>query len=183
MLRTDNESRVLKEIIKEPRCPNMTIARRLDLSSAGVGKIRDKLGKRGLIQGYRADINLEALGLNSFAILHIRVTPAGWKYNGGRGVEEYIVSNPNIVSVYRVPGGEVTHILFCVFRNLTEIDSFLHVIQAQLSDYLEVVESYLFSHDSILKDTYNDLLLKIVDEVDEERMPEPLLFGHIVGED
>ena len=63
------------------------------------------------------------------------------------------------------------------------MDAFLHVIQAQLSDYIEVVESFVFSGVSIIKDSYKDLILKMIDEGDEKRMPEPILFGSIMGED
>ena len=88
-----------------------------------------------------------------------------------------------MVGVYRVPGRFVTHVLLCAFRNIKEMDTFMHVIQAQLSDYIEVVESFAFSGDSIIKNSFTDLMLKIIDEGDEKRMPEPVLFGVIMGEE
>ncbi len=41
-----NMMKVLKAIIDEPKVSNMDIARKLDITSAAVGKIRDKLEKR-----------------------------------------------------------------------------------------------------------------------------------------
>ena len=183
MVLKENELFVLKAIIENPRISNMAIARQMGLSSAGVGKIRDKLEKKGIIKGYGVEVNLEALGLNTFGILHVRITPDGWKYRGRLGIQDLITSNPNIVNVYRVPGRQITHIIFCAFRNLIEFDTFLHVIQAQLSDYIEVVESFVFSGESIIKDSFTSLLVKVLDEGEDMRMPEPLLFGKIIGEE
>jgi len=175
---------VLMEIIENPKISNMAIAKKLGLSSAGIGKIRDKLERKGIIKGYDVKLDHSSIELNTLAILHIRVTTKGWKYSGGIGVQDFIASNPNVVSIYRVPGRQLTHIMLCAFRNIKEVDMFLHAIQSQLSDYVEVVESYVFSSDSIIKDSFRDLMIKIIKEgKDNKRMPEPILFGQIMGED
>lgn len=179
----NNEMLVLKAIVENPRISNKAIAKQLGLSSAGIGKIRNKLEKKGIIKSYNVSVDTNAAGLEAFGIVHIRVTAMGWKYKGSTGVQSFIVSNPNVVGVYRVPGRFVTHILLCAFRSIKEMDTFLHVIQAQLSDYIEVVESFAFSGDSIIKNSFTDLMLKIIDEGDEKRMPEPVLFGMIVGDE
>ena len=178
-----NDMLVLKEIIENPKVSNMAIAKKLGLSSAGIGKIRDKLEKKGIIKGYNVKLDHNTIDLNTLAILHIKVTTKGWKYGGGMGVQDYIASNPNVVSIYRVPGRHLTHILLCAFRNIQEVDMFLHAIQSQLSDYVEVVESFVFSSDSIIKDSFKDLMIKVINEGDDnKRMPEPILFGDIMGE-
>ena len=175
---------VLMEIIKNPKISNIAIAKKLGLSSAGIGKIREKLEKKGIIKGYDVKLDHTAINLNTLAILHIKITTDGWKYSGGMGIQDIIASNPNVVSIYRVPGRRLTHILLCAFRNIKEVDMFLHAIQSQLSDYIEVVESFVFSSDSIIKDSFRDLMIKIINEgEDNKRMPEPILFGRIIGEE
>jgi DNA-binding Lrp family transcriptional regulator len=179
-----NEMLVLKAIIENPKISNMAIAKELGLSSAGIGKIRDKLEKKGIIKEYNVKLNNSAIELNTLAILHVRVTTKGWKYGKGMGIQDYIASNSNVVTIYRVPGRRLTHILICAFRNVKEVDMFLNAIQSQLSDYIEVVESFVFSSDSIIKDSFKDLVVKIINEGDEgKRMPEPVLFGNIIGEE
>lgn len=179
-----NEMLVLKLIIENPKISNMAISKKLGLSSAGIGKIRNKLEKKGIIRGYDVKLDHGAIELNTLAILHIRITTKGWKYSGGMGIQDYVALNPNVVSLYRVPGRQLTHILLCAFRNIKEVDMFLHAIQSQLSDYVEVVESFVFSSDSIIKDSFRDLMIKIINEGDDgKRMPEPILFGKIMGED
>jgi DNA-binding Lrp family transcriptional regulator len=178
-----NLMNVLKAIIDDPRISNVNIARKLGITSAAVGKIRTKLEKKGIIKGYDVNVQYDTLGVSTFVVLHIRITTIGWKYKGNMGVQDIIASNPNTISVYRVPGREITHILICGFRNNKELDRFLNVIQSQLSDYIEIVESYVFSHDNIIKNSYTDLLLKVIDEGKDMRMPEPILFGRIMGEE
>jgi len=179
----DNMRKVLSALIEDPTITNITIANRLGLSSTGIGKIRDRLETNGIIKGYNAQIQYEMLGLNAFGILHVKVTSKGWNYKGHKGIQEIITSNPNIVGAYRVPGRDITHILLCVFRNLIELDRFIHVTQSQLSDYIKIVDRYIFSSEGIIKESYTDLFLKIVNELDEERMAEPILFGKIMGEE
>lgn len=177
----NNDMAVLKSIVKDPRASNLSIAKSLDLSAAGVGKIREKL-EEGTIKGYETKVDLRTMDLNNFVLLHVRVTPEGWTFKGGRGVQDLVASNPNIVQVFKVPGRNVNLIMLCVFRSIEESDRFLHAIQSQLADYLEIVESFVFSNDSIIKDTYKGIMLKIIDEGDEKRMPEPVLFGKILGD-
>jgi DNA-binding Lrp family transcriptional regulator len=180
----NNEKFVLKALIDNPQISNMSIAKQMGLSSAGIGKIRDKLEKKGIIKEYDIQLDNNAIELKTFVIMHIRITPKGWKYGGGIGIQDYIKSNPNVISIFRVPGRRLTHILFCAFRNIQEVDMFLHAIQSQLSDYIDVVESFVFSNESIMKNSYKELLTKIIDEGDDNRrMPEPVLFGSIVGEE
>jgi len=179
----DNMMNVLKAIIHNPTNTNMSIANRLGLSCTGVGKIRDKLETGGIVKGYSATLDFNAMGLNTFGLIHLKVTKEGWQYNSHRGVEDHIVSNPNIIGVYRIPGRDITHIIFCSFRNFMEMDRFIHAIQAQLSDYIEITDTYVFSADSIIKDSRTGLMSKMIDEMGEHRMPEPVLFGTIMGED
>ncbi len=79
-----NMMKVLKAIIDEPKVSNMEISRNLGITSAAVGKIRDKLEKKGIIKGYDVDLHYDALGISTFVVLHIRVTTVGWKYKPGR---------------------------------------------------------------------------------------------------
>lgn len=178
-----NMMNVLKAVIEEPTSSNTAIAKKIGITSAAVGKIKNKLEKDGLIKGYDVNIHYDALGVSTFVFLHVRITTDGWKYNGNMGIQDLISSNPNTMAVYRVPGREITHILLCGFRNTKELDRFLNVIQSQLSDYMEIVESYVFSCDNIIKQSFKDLLLQIIKEGEEKRMPEPILFGRIMGED
>lgn len=179
----NRDSSVLYSIVADPKVTNSAIAADIGLSAAGVGKIRTRLETSGMIRGYAVDVDPHKLGLGTFTILHLRVTDRGWRYRNGLGIQHHIAANPNLIRVYRVSGRDVTHIALGVFRNLEELDRFLHVIRAQLSDYLEVLESFVFSSEGIIKDSMRDLALKVIEEGEDVRMPEPTLFGWVLGED
>ncbi|MCK4790304.1 MAG: Lrp/AsnC family transcriptional regulator [Desulfobacteraceae bacterium] len=180
---SENELTVLRAFVVDPMASNVAVAGEMGLSAAGVGKIRAKLEKMGVVRGYKADVDMGALGLNAFVILHVKITSEGWRFKGHKGVESLLLSNSNIMGVYRVSGRSVTHVLICAFRSVREVDVFLHAVQAQLSEYVEVVESFVFSGEGMLKNSCRDVLLKVIDEGEEKRMPEPVLFGLIVGDD
>ena len=59
----------------------------------------------------------------------------------------------------------------------------MHVLQSQYSDYLEIIKTYAFSNSSVIKESFTGLIGKLLDEDEQERMPEPILFGKMVGED
>ncbi len=182
MVRESNDSRVLRAIISDPKVSDRMIAKKLNLSAAGVGKIRKKLESRGTISGYETRISPSEMNLNAFAILHVQVTNEGWKYHGRIGIKDKLAQNPNVVGMYRVPGRDVNYVLICAFRDLNELDRFLAVEQSSHTDYLRIVESFVFSSEGIVKDSYKDLLLKLLDEGADTRYPEPIYFGEVAGE-
>lgn len=177
-----HERKIIDLLLKNSRMTDKKIAKDLGITSQAVGKLRRKLEKSGILKSYNISVDLERIGIEAFALIHARLTQAGWDYKGGIGVQEKIASNPNIVGVYRVPEGQITHIILCAFRNLKELDRYIHILQSQYSDYLEIISTYVFSNSSIVKESYSDLIGKLMSERGEERMPEPTPFGRVVGE-
>ena len=180
---TKHEKYVIKCLLKNGKVTDKDIATELGITSQAVGKIRKKLERNGVIEGYTVSIDYDEMDINAFAIILAKLTPEGWKYKGGIGVQEKIAANPNIVAIYRVQEGQITHIIHCAFRNLKELDKYMHVLQSQYSDYLEIIKTYAFSNSSIIKESFAGLIGKLLDEDEQERMPEPILFGKMVGDD
>ncbi len=182
VMASENSDSVLKLLIQDPRATDLQIAKDLGLSAAGVGKIRDKLERSGKIRGYSLLLDKGSMGFNTFGILHLRVTSDGWNYKSGTAIRDFFDKNPNITTAYRIPGQHITHIIICIFRNLKELDRFINTIQAQMAEYIEVVDSFVFSSDSVIKDDLGELAVKNIEEGNEMRMPEPYLFGKIMGD-
>jgi len=182
MALSENERKVLQELVKDSSTPNIHIAKKLELTPAAIGKIRRKLENQGIIYGYTARLDFEKIGLHAFGVILAKLTVEGWNYKGGIGIQEEIAANPNIISIYRVPEGSITHILVCAFRNIQELDKYLHVLQSQFSPYMEIVKTYTLSNRSIIKDAWGEVLDRILEEWDAPRMPEPVLFGKMIGD-
>ena len=180
---TKHEKGVIVCLLENSRKADREIAEQLGITSQAVGKIRKKLEKNGVIKGYGVKLNYDALGIKAFAIILAKLTPEGWNYKGGIGVQEKISANPNIINIYRVPEGQITHIFFCAFRNIEELDKYMHILQSQYSDYLTINKTYVLSNSSIIKDSIEGIVEKMLNEYERERMPEPILFGKMIGED
>jgi len=166
---TKNEKKVLKLLLDNSRISDSTIATKLKISSQAVGKIRKKLEK-SLITKYTLDINFSKLGVQTFAIALAKITEKGLD-KGQLEVEEKLLSNPHLISVYRIPKGNVTHVLICGFKDLTDLDEFFHSpkIKQDLHKYIEINDMFTFSHHSLMKNNPNQLLHKIIDSLDKSK--------------
>lgn len=179
---TKHEKEVIKLLLEKSKTTDKNIAKKLGITSQAVGKIRKKLEKNGVIRDYGINLDYDQMNINAFAIILAKLTPEGWNYKGGIGVQEKISANPNIIAIYRVPEGQITHIIHCAFRNLKELDRYMHIIQSQYSAYLEISKTYVFSNSSIIKESISGLIKKLLEEDDKIRMPEPIPFGEMIGE-
>lgn len=164
---TRNEKKVLKFLIENARITDTEIAKKLNITPQAVGKIRKKLENSGIIEGYTAKINYEKIGINVFAIGLFKFVPEVWKELKGKDIEEDInkrIKGEHIIGFYRVPEGDVTHIVIYGFRNLDELDSYFHKLQTERGYISELRKLYILSSKSIKKDSPKDLILKILNE-------------------
>jgi len=92
--------KILNILQKNARTPNAEIARQLDVAPSGVLERIRKLEERGIITGYEARLNAEALGLGLTAFVFVRTDD-----QAGRGVTaRQIAKIPEAQEVYDVAG-------------------------------------------------------------------------------
>ncbi len=167
-----NEKAVLRKLIQDGRAPCTDIAKKLDLTSQAVGKIIGRLEKRGVIKGYEARIDYRELGIEVFAIAFFR-----FKSGSLDEMEEKDLWNrvrgPHLIKVYRLSEGEFTHIVIYGFRSIREMEHYFHLLQKQREHVSELKKYYVLSADSVMKDSMEDLLLKVLEEMGHERLAEP----------
>ena len=167
-----NEKNVLKLLIQNGRMRCTEIARKLDLTPQGVGKILKKLESSGIIQGYSTIVDYEKIGIEVFAIALFRFKSGLWTRIEEEDIKER-VKGPHLIRVYRVPEGDVTHIVVYGFRSLHELDHYFHILQTEREHISELKKLYVFSSKSIMKDSPNDLLLKVLEELGKEKLARP----------
>ncbi|MBM3309478.1 MAG: Lrp/AsnC family transcriptional regulator [Candidatus Altiarchaeales archaeon] len=171
---TRNDKRVLKFLIENGRASDADIARKLNITSQAVGKIRKKLETEGYIKGYTTEVDYEKLGIKVFAVVLFKYMPEVWKnIKSDEDVKERI-KGPHIIEFYRFPEGDVTHIVVYGFRSLDELDHYFHVLQTERGHISEIRKMYVFSSKSVVKQSPKELLTKVIDEMGRETLARPL---------
>ncbi|ODS39834.1 MAG: hypothetical protein A7315_10390 [Candidatus Altiarchaeales archaeon WOR_SM1_79] len=170
---TRNERRVLNFLIENGRATDAELSKKLKITSQAIGKIRKKLEREGIIKGYSTIIDYEKLGIKVFAIALFKFIPEVWKTLKDKHVAERIRGS-NIINFYRIPEGDVTHIVVYGFRSLDELDHYFHVLQTERGHISEIRKLYIFSAKSLKKDSPNDLCIKVLKEWGYEQLPRPV---------
>ena len=171
---TRNERRVLKFLVSDGRVPDADIARDLSITSQAVGKIRKKLEGDRIITGYRATVDYEKLGIKVFAVVLFRYIPEVWRQIKSEEDIRERVKGPHLINFYRIPEGDVTHIVTYGFRSLDELDNYFHVLQTERGHISEIRKLYVFSAKSLVKEDPRELVLKVIDEMGQEKMARPM---------
>jgi DNA-binding Lrp family transcriptional regulator len=170
---TRNDKRVLKFLIENGRASDVDMARKLGITSQAVGKIRKKLEREGYIKGYTTEIDYEKLGIKVFAVVLFKYMPEVWKsIKSDEDVKERM-KGPHIISFYRVPEGDVTHIVVYGFRSMDELDNYVHLLQTERGHISEIRKIYVFSSKSMIKQSPKELLIKVIDELGHETLARP----------
>ena len=167
-----NERLVLKELIENGRISNTVIGKKLGISSQAVGKIQYKLEKKGFVKGYTAVVDYEKLGVEVFALAFFRFKSGEWTRLEKEEIRQR-VRGPHIIRFFRFREGETTHMVLYGFRSLKEMDNYFHILQTERGHISEIKKVYVLSPSSIMTDSPNELLQKIIDEYDNPILARP----------
>ena len=150
---TRNEKETLKLLLGNSRVSDSKIASNLKISSVAVGKIRRKL-ESSVIESYSLNLNYSKLGIQTFAIAIAKLTKEGLDM-GELEVEQRLLENLHIISVYRIPQGSSTHIILHGFKDMRELDNFFHSpkVKKELHNFIETKDLFTFSHHSLIKNS------------------------------
>lgn len=165
---TKNEKETLKLLLNNSKSTDSEIASKLKISSVAVGKIRRKL-ESSVIESYTVNLNYAKLGIQAFAIAIAKLTEQGLE-KGELEVEQELIKNSHIISVYRIPKASSTHIILYGFKDLNELDDFFHSskFKAKLHDLIETNELFTFSHNSLIKNSPTQLFYEVIDSLGEQ---------------
>lgn len=170
---TRNEKTVLKALIINGRVSDSEVAKKIGVTAQAVGKIRRKLEKLELIKGYTTIVDYDQLGIKAFAVALFKYSHEIVGQLGDGDIRERI-QGPHIINFYRVPEGDVTHIVVYGFRSLDELDHYFHALQTERGHISEIRKLYVFSSRSLMKSSPQELLIKIIDEMGKETLARPM---------
>jgi len=167
-----NEKEVIKLLLSNGRMQCTEMTKRIGITPQAVGKIMDKLENSGIIKGYSTLVDYEKLGIEVFAVAFFRFKSGSWSRLENEDIKNR-VKGPHLIRFYRFAEGDITHMVLYGFRSLRELDNYFHVLQTERGHISELKKLYVLSPDSLLKDSPNELLLKVLDEDGGEVLARP----------
>jgi DNA-binding Lrp family transcriptional regulator len=162
---TKNEKKVLKLLIDNARISDSDIAAKLGISSQAIGKIRRKL-ESTVIDSYTLNLNYPKMGVTIFAVAIAKINREGLD-KGQLEVEQELQKNPHVIRVYRIPKQSSTHLISYGFKDMAELDNFFYSpkMKQGLHNFLETQELFIFSHNSLIKNSSSQLFHKMIDDM------------------
>ncbi len=158
---TENEQFALRLLVEDPLITNKDIAKKLKITSQGVGKIRKQLYKKGIIKSHELRLDYEKLGVNILAIAMIKILPSVFKKFKKNELDK-VLKQMNVIRSYAIPETDITHIILYAFRNIKEYDSYFRNILEEFGDYVEIKHTFVLSSGSIIKSSSKDMFLDVL---------------------
>lgn len=159
-----NEQLVLKNIIEQAKIPDLEIAKKMRISQQAVFKIRHKLEEAGIIKGYIPVIDYKKIGIRTLVLLGVKFSSVIWSKYSEEEVAASIQAMPQVIICYRIPESEISHLLVIGFKNLEEKERYMMRLQTKFSKEMEIVHTYSFSVDRIIKNSQVGLLHTVLDK-------------------
>ncbi len=151
----DVDRRLLEVLQSEGRLSNVALAERVHLSPSPCLRRLKALEHAGVIDGYRAVLDREAVGLGLTVFVEIKVE--GHSEETALAIEEAVATMPEIVSAHIVSG---------------EADFLLEVVVPDLRAYERLLLGTLLKLPSI-SDVRSNFAIRTV------KQPSPLPLGHL----
>lgn len=93
---------ILRVLNRDARISNKDLAEAVGIAPSTCSGRVSALVNRGVITGFRAEVDLERLGLHVFGMIAVRMTPAGRGKLGA--VVERLLTLPQTLAVFQVSG-------------------------------------------------------------------------------
>lgn len=126
---------IIKALAQNARTPIKSLAQAAYLSSPAASARLDRLEKSGVIMGYQAELNREALGFPILAFVNMAIAPE-------RRPEfcTFAESCPNVLECHHVTG-TYSLVLKVAFRTTRDLESFVGYVQTYGNTQTQVVFS------------------------------------------
>jgi Lrp/AsnC family transcriptional regulator, leucine-responsive regulatory protein len=110
---------ILGALLEDGSLSQVDLAERIPLSATAIARRIRGLEERGVIQGYQARINRQALGLGMTVIVQIALTSQNEELL--KAFEEAVVKAPSVVSCHLM-SGEDDYLLTVMARDLADYE-------------------------------------------------------------
>ncbi len=161
---TENEQFALRLLVEDPLITNKDIAKKLKITSQGVGRIRKQINDKGIIKNQELSLDYEKLDINIHAIALIKILPSVFKKFKNNKLDK-VLKPKNAIRSYAIPETDITHIIIYAFRNIKEYDTYFRNILEEFGDYVEIKHTFVLSSGSIIKSSSKDMFLDVLDKL------------------
>lgn len=96
------DRRLLDELVRDGRVPNNVLAERLGIAPSTCLIRTRSLRERGVIRGYRADVDYSKVGADLQAIVSVRVRPSA--RSGLLDLGQRLAGEPGVLNVFFIAG-------------------------------------------------------------------------------
>ncbi|NIY64482.1 Lrp/AsnC family transcriptional regulator [Streptomyces malaysiensis] len=137
------DTAIVRELQRDARQTNRELARTLGIAASTCLERVRGLRNRGVLTGYRATVDLRSLGRPVQALLAIRIRPLSREVI--EGFKAYLVTLPEVLSVYVVAGGDD----FLAHVAVGDVDRLHAFLMDRVSGRKEVVDfrsSIIYQH-------------------------------------
>lgn len=128
---------ILKALAKNARTPIKQLAQEAYLSSPAASARLERLEKAGVISGYQARLDHQALGFHILAFVNMAIAP-----ERRPAFRDFAEACPNVLECHHVTGN-YSLILKVAFRSTKELESFVGHLQTYGTTQTQVVFSTL----------------------------------------
>lgn len=136
---------ILQCLQEDARQSNTAIAKKVGVSSPAVGERIRKMEDAGILQGYKAIVNPEAMGYQLKAIITIRAFMGKLK-----PFIENVKKWEEVVNCYRITGNE-NIVMEVVLRNQKHLEELIDRVITYGESKTQIVLSHVVSYNPIVK--------------------------------
>lgn len=140
----DVDARILAILQDNARTSNAAIARRLAMAPSAILERVRKLEERGVIEGYSARINADAVGLGLTAFVFVRSSERAW----AESTAERLAAMPEVQEVHHVAGED------CFLVKVRVADT--RALSSLLHDRFGTIDTILGTRSTIVMDTVKE---------------------------
>lgn len=139
----ETDRRILKVLAVEARIPNNALAERIGIApSTCLGRVRS-LVQRGVIRGFYADIDLEAVGYPLQAIIAVRLQVDA--RNVMRSFADRLADMAEVRNVFFI-AGEKDFLVHVVAHDTAELRQFVAVNLGSIPEVASTETNFIFEH-------------------------------------
>ncbi len=169
---SSNEREFLKLIIENSRQPDSEIAKKLNISTQAVGKIRKKLENNGVIKKYCCDLDFKKMGIDIFALIFLKIKIKAWEdFGSEKAFMESLKKLPGVLLSFFPSNSNIDLVTLRGFRSSEELDKFIRLAKSAYNQHFDIVETYIFSEYSLINYGSQSLFKMLLDNK-EIRPPE-----------